>query len=496
MTTPCGTPNGIHPPSADVLVVGGGLAGLYLARRMAATHSGSILVVEAGPDAGHGHLRWEHDREKADRIWLDPASDPYFRRPYHPTATGFDGISGLRGRLGGRALYWGGVALPIEPWALADGSWPAEVVADLTMPRNGEPPLYDSVVADLEKWAGGPLCAGRGFELGGRRFTEVPRAVLAEEGSPRWRAWSPLEDLHDPERPGAVSVRCDLQVVAVVTGPDGAARGVLVEHDGERTVIGAGRVVLAAGTVENSRLVLQALPPDGATGTASLPGLVDKLAQGFVTAFAPAAVPEQLRPFAEAGGLFMAPGPAGSRSNLFLRVYTNDHGLTVVDCYLMGEQTRDPSGRVWCEPGPELPWPTFAAGHVGEADRRLAGDQRRELRRMHQLLGGQANRTAAPLVFEDGFGSADLAGRITAGDSMQVPGQPVTYSFPLGWEQHEAGTLPLGGAVVDERAQVRAVPGLYVCGPATFPRTGAANPALTVLALAARLAGELTGARR
>lgn len=474
-----------------MVVVGGGLAGLYLARRTAAAHSGTVVVIEAGPDAGRDHLRWEHDQEKADRIWLDPASDPYFRRPYHPTATGFDGISGLRGRLGGRALYWGGVVLPIEPWALERDTWPSEVVADLTMPRNGEPPLYDSVVADLEKWVGGPLSCGRGFRLGGHRFAEVPRAVLAGEESPRWRAWSPLDDLHDTERPGAVSVRCDLQAVAVVTGPDGAARGVLVEHGGERTVIGAGRVVLAAGTVENSRLVLQALPRDDDAGPASLPGLVDKLAQGFVTAFVPTAVPESIRSVAGDGGLFMAPGPAGSRSNQFLRVYTNDHGLLVVDCYLMGEQTRHPSGRVWCEPGPELPWPTFVAGHLGKADRQLIDDQRRELRRMHQLLHAQADMTAVPLAFEERFGSTDLAGLVTAGDTMEVPGQPVTYGFPLGCEQHEAGTLPLGGAVVDEKAQVRAVPGLYVCGPATFPRTGAANPALTVLALAARLAGEL-----
>ena len=99
--------------------------------------------------------------------------------------------------------------------------------------------------------------------------------------------------------------------------------------------------------------------------------------------------------------------------------------------------------------------------------------------------------TVGGLDFEDPFGSLDLAKQLGAGDAMTASGRTSTYSFPIGSEQHEAGTLHLGGALLDERAKERAVGGLYVTGPATFPRTGAANPALTILALSARLAGEL-----
>jgi hypothetical protein len=53
----------------------------------------------------------------------------------------------------------------------------------------------------------------------------------------------------------------------------------------------------------------------------------------------------------------------------------------------------------------------------------------------------------------------------------------------LGGEDHEGGTLPLG-TVLDDRHRLAGIAGLYVAGPATFPRMGAANPGLTTMALA------------
>jgi choline dehydrogenase-like flavoprotein len=91
----------------------------------------------------------------------------------------------------------------------------------------------------------------------------------------------------------------------------------------------------------------------------------------------------------------------------------------------------------------------------------------------------------------DDFGSGDLPQRLMAGDEFTAPGVPVSYSFPLGSEQHEAGTLPLGGPVVDERSQVRAIGGLFAAGPCTFPRGGAAHPVMTIMALSVRLARSL-----
>ena len=70
--------------------------------------------------------------------------------------------------------------------------------------------------------------------------------------------------------------------------------------------------------------------------------------------------------------------------------------------------------------------------------------------------------------------------------------QPVTWSNTLGTEDHEGGTLPLGG-ILDDDGEFRSVRGLYAAGPATFPRLGAANPSLTTLALVHRARGDAGG---
>ncbi|MEI7033325.1 FAD-dependent oxidoreductase [Streptomyces pratensis] len=474
--------------SADVVVVGGGLAGLALARRLADRHPGRVLVIESGPDAGRDHYRWVNDAGTADALWLEPTADPHFWQPYLPTDSGYRGIAGLRRRLGGRSLYWGGVAVPIEPWALDSGAWPSSVVHDLTASWRGGPSLYESVAADVRRWAGDRVPpAEPPLLLAGREFTEAPRAVR-EAADGRWQAYSPLDDW-----PEGVEIRCDSHAVAVIVH-EGEATGVLVERNGERQVINASRVVLAAGTVENSRLVLQALREVDEGASPQVIGLADKLAQGFAASFDPAAVPPSLRRLAESGRLFLSRADGELRSSLFLQGRTNAHGMVIVDCYCMGEQLPGPAGRVWCEPGTRLPWPTFVAGGLSSVDERLVQDQRRALTHLHEELCREAGWTVGPLGFEDPFGSPDLADRLSAGDAMTAPGRTSTYAFPIGSEQHEAGTLPLGGPLLDEHARVRAVGGVYVTGPAVFPRTGAANPALTILALATRLADQLAAA--
>jgi choline dehydrogenase-like flavoprotein len=50
--------------------------------------------------------------------------------------------------------------------------------------------------------------------------------------------------------------------------------------------------------------------------------------------------------------------------------------------------------------------------------------------------------------------------------------------------------------VVDERFQVHGIPGLYVCDASVFPSSITVNPQLTVMALAAYAAEQITGQRR
>nr|WP_206245832.1 GMC oxidoreductase [Novosphingobium terrae] len=79
--------------------------------------------------------------------------------------------------------------------------------------------------------------------------------------------------------------------------------------------------------------------------------------------------------------------------------------------------------------------------------------------------------------------------------ASQHPNVLSRFELPYGGFEHEACTHPIGdtGAVpVSPDLEVRELPQVYVAGPGAFPRLGAANPALTILAtsqwLGARLA--------
>jgi choline dehydrogenase-like flavoprotein len=64
---------------------------------------------------------------------------------------------------------------------------------------------------------------------------------------------------------------------------------------------------------------------------------------------------------------------------------------------------------------------------------------------------------------------------------------------------HHAGTTRMAGnpseGVTDEHCRVHGIGNLYVAGSSVFPTAGHANPTLTILALALRLAERLASGR-
>lgn len=479
------------PADADTVIVGGGFSGLAIADEMARRGAAKVLVVEAGPDAGKLHYRTEFDGDTATAMWLDPERDRYAWRPYQGSGRTFTGISALRRRLGGRSLYWHGIVLPIEPWALNSGQWPCAIVRDLTVEWDGGPPLYTRITQQLGEWAApaSALSSGRTVDIAGYRLAEAPYAVRRNPDNARWRAYSPLERWS-----GGAELRCEARVEEILmTG--GRASGVRVEHGGRRYSIMARNVVLAASTIENSRLAIQLLTAIGRLREARLTGLVDKVSQGFVATFPPDRLPDELREAATKYRVYVGGADLKLRSNLFLNFSVNPRGVAVVDAYLLGEQTSSAYGSVWCEPGAQAPWPTKVACSLCPEDAELVKAQKAELQRIYAWLcsvtgGGQPTQH---LVFADDeeFGSADLPDLLCRAEALARPQQPYTYAFPLGAELHEASTLPLGKILGDD-LQFIDVPGLYACGPSVFPRTGAANPVLTTLALAVRLGSALS----
>ncbi|MEU5539311.1 GMC oxidoreductase [Streptomyces sp. NPDC020362] len=487
--------------TSRTVIVGGGLAGLELARQLETYGAGDVLVLEAGSRTELRHVNMTESGEDALRLWLAPDTDSTFRRPWTSlTPPHYTGASGVRRRLGGRSLYWYGVTLPLEDWALAEPHWPRRVVRDLTESWQGGAPLYDRVGQELRAWQG---TDGTGehteVEFAGTALRPTPRARRpSRDRSGRWYAYSPLDAWRDGETGTGTrepeGIRFLTGVTAVrVKVENGVCRGVVIRptepESGPETDIAADRVVLCAGTVESTRLAIQALVDADGSRRPRLGRLADHIVQGVFLRLEgdeAARLVKALPP-----GSYMAHGPQEARSNLFVDVHLRPHGDVLLEVRAMGEQMPCDESYVECVPGPTYPWPVRVSSAPSVHDRELLTRQQHLLTEYLAAVCELLGIPAAPLSFAD-YDRPDRGNDCAlpeAVDAMAV-NTPVTWCNSVGTEDHEGGTLPLGD-ILDDDHQFHAVRGLHAAGPATFPRLGAANPSLTTLALVHRLARKL-----
>ncbi|WP_189967147.1 GMC oxidoreductase [Streptomyces violascens] len=491
-----------NAPHCRVVIAGGGLAGLEVARHLSALGVDDVLVVEAGPAEDLLHINSAHRPDQALRTFLDPADDPHFQRCWtSQSAPHYLANAGLRRRLGGRSLYWYGASLPVEDWALAD--WPESVVRDLRGSWRGGRPLYEQVAADLGVDPGRLDAQQPALELGGFRLVRTPQAETRFGDEGRWYAYSPLDHWRDPvtgaalDGPRGIRFLCGTEVLSVDI-EDGRACGLHVRESSTGATarrISADAVVLAAGTIESSRLAIQALCAIDPGRSPRLTGLTDHLVQGFFLRVRDAdaqGASHGLRGVVP--GSYVTACEDTVRSNLFITIERPEPGVLLFDVRLTGEQAPGPGSHVTCEPTGAYPWHTTVTAELAPADRDVVAGQREVLNKVWRQLAAEFSLDATPLVFDD-FDHPVRTNAFVLPESIgaQTSQGPFTWSSLLGTEDHEGCTLPLG-EVLDDRHEFAAVPGLYACGPATFPRMGAANPSLTTLALARRLAHCLAAA--
>ncbi|MYT82960.1 GMC family oxidoreductase [Streptomyces sp. SID8364] len=487
-------PSGPLPREAGTVIVGGGLAGVELATALAEQGAEDVVLLEAGPGGDLAHIHLAHPQAAATEIVFAPERDPYFHRPWRSGAPPhYTGISGLRRRLGGRSLYWHGVVLPLEDWALHPPGWPAEIVAELTTGVGGAPSWYDRVTEHLTDWSGGGLwdpAQPARTSIGGQEFRALPRACRRRPGTDRWEAYTALDAWRGPDGdvtpPAGVRVHCDTEVLAVdVRG--GRARGVLARlGDGDVSRIAAHTVVLSAGTVESTRLAALALTDAGALPSPRLGGLADHIVQGFVVRLPADRLPPP--------GSYHLPTDPVLRSYLRVDVHDDGPGRALLDVRVTGEQLPNEGSVVECEPSDEpFPRASVRTGLLPE-DHKMISGQRDLLRDFWAATARELGEPSAPLEFT-GYGDTERDNTRVLPDRTrsQSAGRPETWSSLLGTEDHEGGSLPLG-RLLDTRHAFTALPGLHAAGPAVFPRLGAANPSLTTIALSRRLAGLLPGA--
>lgn len=461
---------------ADVVVIGAGLSGLELARTVVAAGVNDVLVLDAGGQPGVATVPAE--------TWRTTAPPHY-------------SIAAAPEEVGGRSLRWHGVVLRLEDWAL-DASWPVLLRTALTGadPAPGAPSLYAEVERDLTAWAGGPLAGREGGETPelsiaalGPSARPVPVATRPESDGVA-RAYTPMAEcaewLRRPEGSRLPRIRPGCRAVELVLDA-GRVSGVRVATAGTTEVVSAGAVVLAAGTLENTRLMSRLPELDGGV---EFTGLNDHLVQGFLVRLPAGAAGRG--PLGDS--LRYAAEPA-CRSNVFARVrpWPTDNGV-LVDVWAMGEQVRSAESRLSFPPGSR---PATVIPGLAAADHEVLARQRQLLGRAWSAVASAVGGGGGCRLRFPDFRTAPRPFTTALAQVGSAPDRtPVSYAWPLGSVDHEAGTLPLGGEQVDAAGRVRLAAGAYVAGPSTFPRSGAANPSLTTLALARHTARTLAADHR
>ena len=111
-------------------------------------------MLEAGPAEPLVHNHAVLSEDEALRRWLIPESDPFFVRPWRASSPPHFTTHQVAERVGGRALYWYGVSIPMDDWALQ--SWPEEVRRELAGDAGGVG-LFEEIMGELSSWTGRDL---------------------------------------------------------------------------------------------------------------------------------------------------------------------------------------------------------------------------------------------------------------------------------------------------------------------------------------------------
>ncbi|CNH32213.1 FAD-dependent oxidoreductase [Yersinia pekkanenii] len=481
------------PSRINILILGGGMSGLELAKHLDNRGIKDVIVIEAGPADDCSHINAGDEYQHANELWKNEYADKYAYRSWRSLNEPHFSIgSCLRRRVGGRSLYWHGVTLPIEAETLQ--YWPSKIVSDLTETWLGGPSLYTQVQSEILSWAEKSHDTDYRFKLSDFNFKIVPQATRNIGVSGRWEAYSPLSYWKEDNKlrsqpiiiPGYEAI-----ALIIKNGECIGARLKNIESNEIHHVI-ANKCVLALGTIENSRLAAQALYNTGYLIEKKITGLVDHIVQGFNVTLQYSKIPIEISKLIEdkPGAIFFSRSLSGERFNLFFTLTPSDFGLDL-EVWTMGEQIPSIQGNISLETH-DGNRPLSISCSLNISEHSLIKKEQNELNLFWCEICYKTKTPFYPLSFEGGF----TVHARTMGDvfhEFYSPGRivnyniPATWISPLGTENHESSTLPLG-EVLNDQHEFNNINNLFAVGPSTFPRPGAANPSLTTLALSRRLA--------
>jgi len=556
----------------DAVVIGGGMHGGYCAEKLYRFSEGiglRILVLEAGPFLATTHLQnlpgIGLSAPGAAAVTVN-SQDPGRQNvvwgiPWH-SDTGFPGLAYC---IGGRSLFWGGWAPEMRDSDL--GPWP-QAVRDylLVVPQGGDRTGYRRIEDEigvtkpqnhLETAFGQALLTAMkapGVAAGLTVADHAPLAVQGEAPSGALFAFDKYatanllisairEDtarrwtLNDNSRRRLLLVP-RAHVTQLFTDRTGSTRRIALTVDGQPQTLTVGQelapnclFVLAAGTIESTRLALTSFPATGmganlmahlrsditvrikrselglsqATGTdletaalfvrgeVPLPGGAARQFHLQITA-APSptadteanlftAIPDlehldQIRASQDPDWVvfvFRALGEMAPDRRFTDPFASKDLARNWINLTSTDPQQRDENGlpRAWVHLGPST-----------DDDKVSAAVEKAAL----DLAFALANNNKASIQYWDG--------NTFRSDPTTNP-QVAVARNAIGTTHHEAGTLWMGDAgssVTDADGRFHHLANAYVAGPAVFPTMGSANPTLTALAVAHRTAQAMVNA--
>ena len=94
------------PGKFDILILGGGMSGLELAKHLNNREVENIAIIEAGPADDFNHINAGEDFQRANELWKNEDSDKYAYRSWQSLSEPhYSKGTCLRRRVGGRSLY-------------------------------------------------------------------------------------------------------------------------------------------------------------------------------------------------------------------------------------------------------------------------------------------------------------------------------------------------------------------------------------------------------
>jgi choline dehydrogenase-like flavoprotein len=470
----------------DVVVVGSGAGGGILASRLASLGA-DVLVVEAGSYLFPTHVANLPRRLRVGRfdkhVW---GLWPDFSYAAYENVEGSQFAGRQSYNLGGRSLFWGGLIPELGEWEME--GWPAPVreylrpagfrlandALNKTSPAGNA--YQDRVKAFLTNLLGDytHFDAPVAVQYQGYTPTAIPTGMFSTADLLLQHRL-----IDDEARPNRLTVNLNHAVWQILTEGNRATGVVcddLLAHT-QRTYRGR-TIVLSAGTIESAKIALQ-------SGLRDPSGLVGRGITDHTILYRHFSLPPDAALCAvdQAAKVWSRPAAEDAvrraRFNLVLELGADFNQGRYVDADNLRRHNEVKGGSMLCELVFLFETPLGEQNFV-----RVVGPPgtRAQVRvdRMPVPPEGRAEAERVAGLLFDRLGAEPIMG------------EPLgLQQAELGGVAHEVGTLRMG-AVVDADLRFAEYENLYACDNSVLPTSPAANPTLTLAALALRLAAHLT----